>query len=128
LAEKVESMSHPSPRTLRWSRGVAGEVIFAIVNGARIRAPSSSPPPRSMRQKRARSAAVLNNPACPATPPIRRDVGSCTTPRSIVAPGTLHGHASGAHASVGAMRGRIDAGGLNIVSFMPRGSKMCRFA
>ena len=31
----------------------------------------------------ARSSAVENRPACPATPPIRRAVGSCTTPRSI---------------------------------------------
>ena len=36
-----------------------------------------------------------------------------------------HGHASARTRSVGAMRGRSDAGGRNIVSFMPSGSKMC---
>src|ERR1700726_3929834 len=81
-----------------------------------------------MRQNTARSDAVLNKPACPATPPIRRAVGSCTTPRSIVrleasAP-VAAPHVSAAddvHHSVGANRGSSDAGGLNIVSDMPSG-------
>ena len=67
---------------------------------------------------------MLKRPAWPATPPIRRAVGSCTTPRSIAPPGWSHGQPSGVHVSVGAMRGASDAGGLNIVSRMPSGSKM----
>ena len=77
-----------------------------------------------MRQKLARSAAVLNRPAWPATPPMRRAVGSCTTPRSIVISGPWHGQPKRVQLSVGAIRGASDAGGLNIVSLMPSGSKM----
>ena len=40
-------------------------------------------------QKIDRSAAVLNSPAWPATPAIRRAVGSCTTPRSICMSGPV---------------------------------------
>ena len=119
-------MSHPSPRTSRIPAGVAGDVMRATVSGARMRAPSSAPSPRSIRPKRARSAAVENNPAWPATPPMRRAVGSCTAPRSIAAPATppRHGHSRPAHASVGAMRPANSAGGRNIVSCIPSGSKM----
>jgi hypothetical protein len=78
-----------------------------------------------MRQKIARSAAVLNNPAWPATPPMRRAVQSCTTPRIIFALGPSHGQPNSVHGSVGAIRGCSDAGGRNIVSFIPSGSKMC---
>ena len=38
--------------------------------------------------------------------------------------GPSHGQPNGVHVSVGAMRGRSDAGGRNIVSFMPSGSKI----
>ena len=38
-----------------------------------------------------------------------------------------HGHASGRQRSVGAIRGRSDSGGRNVVSFMPSGSKICGF-
>ena len=126
--EYAESMSQPRPRTSRIPAGVDGDVIRATVAGDRIRAAPSRPPPSSIRQKRDRSAAVLKRPACPATPPIRRAVGSCTMPRRNGASGPLHGHASGRHRSVGAMRGASDAGGRNIVSFIPSGSKMCAFA
>ena len=82
----------------------------ATVSGDRMRVPSSVPPFSSMRQKSERSAAVLKSPACPATPPMRRAVGSCTTPRSIGGSGPSHGQPSGVHFSVGAMRGRNDRG------------------
>ena len=58
---------------------------------ARPRAPRR---PSSMRAKRDRSAAVVNRPAWPATPPMRRAVGSCTMPRSIAWSGPSHGHPS----------------------------------
>ena len=67
---------------------------------------------------------MLKRPAWPATPPIRRAVGSWTTPRSIGAPDRSHGQPSGLHASVGAMRGDSDAGGRNVVSLMPSGAKI----
>ena len=68
--------------------------------------PPIAPPLSSMRQKIARSAAVLNSPAWPATPPIRRAVGSWTTPRSIVACGPSQGQPNGVHGSVGAIARR----------------------
>ena len=71
-----------------------------------------------------RSAAVLKRPACPATPPMRRAVQSWTTPRIIFMSGPSHGQPNSVQGSVGAMRGRSDAGGRNVVSFMPSGSKM----
>jgi hypothetical protein len=37
--EKLESMSHPSPRTFGSPGAPAGVVIFAMLSGARIRAP-----------------------------------------------------------------------------------------
>ena len=58
------------------------------------------------------------DPACPATPPIRRAVGSCTTPRSGAASGaacTATGPSS-SQRSVGAIRGDRPAGGRNPVS------------
>ena len=63
LAENDESMSQPRPRTLGSVSGVAGDVIRPTVNGERTRARPSAPPLMSMRQNRARSSAVLNNPA-----------------------------------------------------------------
>ena len=119
-------MSQPSPRTARISPGVDGDVIRATVAGDRIRAAPSRPPFRSIRQKRERSAAVLKSPACPATPSMRRAVGSCTTPRRNVDP--EHGHASIPQASVGAIRGRHASGGRNVVSCIPSGSKICLVA
>ncbi len=122
--EYRESMSHPSPRRSARCGGVETRVIRVTVSGASRRTPSRAPPPSSIAQNRARSPAVLNSPAWPATPPMRRAVGSCTRPRSMVAPGPPHGHASGAHASVGAIRGTSRAGGAKPVSTMPRGSKI----
>ncbi len=126
--ENAESTSQPSAREPRSSAVAAGVVSFATVSGASTSFPRNVPPESSMRQKFARSAAVPNRPACPATPPMRRAVGSCTVPRSIFAPGPSHGQPISVHASVGAMRGRSDSGGLNIVSFMPRGPKICSLA
>ena len=120
-------MSQPRPRTSAMPAGVDGDVIRATLAADRTRTAPSRPPPSSMRQKRDKSAAVLNSPACPATPPIRRAVGSWTTPRRNGA-SFPQGHASGAHRSVGAMRGANDAGGRNIVSFMPSGRKTCAAA
>ena len=67
---------------------------------------------------------MLNSPACPATPSIRRAVGSWTTPRRIAPPGWSQGHPYCVHFSVGAIRGSSAAGGLNIVSRIPSGSKI----
>jgi hypothetical protein len=110
---------------LRSSLAGTGVFIFATVSGARIRTPRYEPLFSSIRLKIARSAAVLNNPAWPATPFMRRAVGSWTTPRSILRAGPSHGHPYGVQLSVGAIREIKDAGGLNIVSFMPSGLKMC---
>src|SRR5581483_5602509 len=57
-----------------------------MVSGLKRRTPSSWPPFSIICAKRARSSAVENTPACPATPPILRAVGSCTTPRSGAPP------------------------------------------
>ena len=97
VAERAERQQLAAVGRVRWSRcpsrGRARWDRPARVAGARhlrdgqrrrgSRAPWNAPPPSSMRQKIARSAAVLNSPAWPATPPIRRAVGSWTTPRSI---------------------------------------------
>lgn len=61
--------------------------------------------------KRARSATVPNNPACPATPPITRAFSSCTTP--------VHGLPSSRN-SVAANRDG-GPGGRKHVSAMPSG-------
>ena len=113
---------------MRSSLGGTGVVIFATVSGERTRSPRIAPLFSSMRQKIARSAAVLNSPACPATPSMRRAVGSWTTPRSILRSGPSHGQPYGVQLSVGAIRGDSEAGGLNIVSFIPSGAKMCSCA
>ena len=98
---------------------VAGDSTRTVAEPA-----SAKQHPREAR----RSRAVLNRPACPATPPMRRAVGSCTTPRSGAASGRLHGHAScSAQRSVGAMRGSSDFGGRNPVSVIPSGSKTRAF-
>ena len=126
--ENDESMSQPSPRTFCSFGPLAGDVIFATASGDRIRTPLWLPPFRSMRQKIDRSAAVLKRPACPATPAMRRAVGSWTTPRSICMSGPWQGHPYGVHFSVGAIRARNESGGVKLVSFIPSGSKMCFFA
>ena len=123
LPEYVESMSHPRPRTSTRLEGEAGAVILATVGADRIRTSPSRPWSSSIRQNRDKSAAVLKSPAWPATPPMRRAVGSWTMPRRNVVPGLSHGHASGAHRSVGAIRGFKASGGRNIVSVIPKGSK-----
>ena len=100
----------------------------ATVGGVMMRTPSSTPPDSSIAPKRARSDAVPKRPAWPATPPIRRAVGSCTVPRSIEAPRPPQGHPSGVQASVGAIRERKVARGLKVVSRMRSGSKIRRAA
>ena len=89
-----------------------------LAEGRRRGRAASSAPPRKARAGALRRACRrqqhpaeprevggrAEQPACPATPPIRRAVGSCTVPRSIAARGPPHGQASGVHASVGAMR------------------------
>ena len=89
--ENDESTSQPSARVFGSSPGVDGLIIFSTPSGDRMRAPLCEPPFSSMRLKIARSAAVLNRPAWPATPPIRRAVGSWTMPRSIDMSGPWHG-------------------------------------
>ncbi len=74
--------------------GVCGEVIAATLAADSTRVAPSRPLPSSMRANSCRSRAVLNSPAWPAMPPMRRAVGSWTTPRSGAASGRLHGHAS----------------------------------
>ncbi len=124
FAENDESMSQPRPRTSAMPAGVAGDVISATVAGDRMRTRAE----RARRRAACGSSATdpppsENSPACPATPPIRRAVGSWTTPRRNGASGWLHGHASGRQRWVGAMRALSDAGGRNIVSAIPSGSK-----
>ena len=124
LAEKLVSTSQPRPRAARMPTGVAWVIIFATVSGASTRRGPRAPPASSMRTNRVRSRAVLKRPAWPATPPMRRAVGSCTTPRSGSSPGALHGQASRKRQrSVGAMRPRRSMGGRKPVSVMPSGSK-----
>ncbi len=108
--------------------GVAGEVIALTVAADNTRTPPSCPPLINIRTNRCRSRAVLKRPAWPAMPPMRRAVGSCTTPRSGAASGRLHGQASwSAQRSVGAMRGNSVFGGLNPVSVIPSGSNTVLF-
>jgi hypothetical protein len=78
--------------------GVCTLVIILTVSGLKMRTPSNSPMLSIMRAKRAMSGAVVKRPACPATPPMKRAVGSCTVPRSMT-PSVI---------SVGAMRGILD--------------------
>ena len=108
--EYDESTSQPRPRMLASPAGEAGAVMRSTASGESTRAVPTAPPSSSMRQKIARSLAVLKRPACPATPPMRRAVGSCTTPRSVAG-------------CVGAMRPWSARGGLNVVSRMPSGWK-----
>ncbi len=61
------------------------------------------------------SFAVLNTPACPATPPSDHAFSSCTLPRTIPRGGL-------ASYSVAAIRFSFDAGGLYPVSTMPSGA------
>ncbi len=103
--EYAESMSQPSPRTFGSPVGVAGDVMRAIVSGDNARTTDCAAAKHHPRELHVRSAAVLNTPACPATPPIRRAVGSWTTPRSIVHPGPRAWPSVWRHGSVGAMRG-----------------------
>jgi hypothetical protein len=79
LVENGESMSQPKPRRLDDVGGCWGVLIFSTRSEGR-----TEPPVSKARANFARSSAVENSPACPATPPMRRAVGSCTTPRSMV--------------------------------------------
>src|SRR5690348_17384573 len=114
LDEKAESMSHPRPRRLTASGGCCGRVALITVSDFRncLRCGLALIASMSAWAYFARSAAVEKRPACPATPPMRRAVGSCTTPRSIWLFSSY---------SVGAMRFRHDDGGRNRVFFIPSG-------
>ena len=122
--ENAVSMSQPSPRSAVMPSGVAGRVILSTASGDRMRVPFQVPRASNIRTKIARSSAVPNRPAWPATPPIRLAVGSCTTPRSIGAVGS-HGQDSMSQFWVGAIRDCRDAGGRNPVSRIPSGPKTC---
>src|SRR5215204_1566655 len=123
LLENVVSMSHPKPRTLRMPAGVCGDVIIATLASESTRVAPSRPFPSNIRANNFRSRAVLNSPACPAIPPIRRAVGSWTMPRSGGASGCLHGVASIVlQRSVGAIRGSSVLEGRNPVSVIPSGT------
>ena len=89
----------PSPAPGAGPRGVAAASIMArTASGERTRRPlGPSPPFKSVCAKMARSSAVANNPAWPATPPSARARGSWTMPRSIAAVPVLQ-------RSVGAIR------------------------
>src|SRR5579862_3413025 len=71
LLENGESISQPKPRSTVDVGGCCGVVIFSIISGDRIVLPVSSACANF-----ARSSAVENTPACPATAPIGRAVGS----------------------------------------------------
>jgi hypothetical protein len=124
LDEYDESRSQPSPRTFGSPAGVAGDVMRAMVSGASTRALPIAPPPSIIRAKRVRSPAVEKTPAWPATPPIRRAVGSCTRPRNMTPSVPRHDASPAAQGSVGAMRGINEAGGRNVVAAMPSGVKI----
>src|SRR5208282_6884777 len=77
LLDHGESMSQPNPRSTVAVGGCCGVVIFSTINGdkidgERIDEESPVPPFSKACANFARSSAVENTPACPATPPIRR--------------------------------------------------------
>src|SRR5438132_517629 len=80
IRENGDERSHPSVRIVRPS-GSASH-MSATVSGLRYRWPSSVPSFTSIRQSRARSAAVEKRPAWPATPPSARARASCGSPWS----------------------------------------------
>src|SRR4029077_20865153 len=110
--ENGESISHPNPRSTGAAGGCSGEVIFSTVTADKI----PPPPFSSACAKFARSSAVENSPACPATPPIRRALGSCTTPRSMC---------SCSSNCVGAILDRHEEGGRYRVRVIFKGAKTC---
>src|ERR1022692_1812130 len=110
LLENGESMSQPKPRRTCDVGGCWGVVIFSIINGDRTVLPFNK-----AWANLARSSAVENTPACPATPPMRRAVGSCTIPRSILSRSSY---------CVGAIFGNQAAGGRNRVCVIIRGAKI----
>ena len=103
-------MSQPNPRRTCAEGGCSGVVIFSTISGGNTVLPAS----RAWANFD-KSSAVENNPACPATPPMRRAVGSCTTPRSILLFSSYW---------VGAIFGRQAAGGRKRVCVIFSGLKM----
>ena len=94
-----------------------------------MRVPLIAPPPSSMRQKidevggRAEQPGVAGDAA---HPPRGRVVDDAAQHLHV---GPLRtASRSGVQLSVGAMRGRSAAGGRNVVSFIPSGSKIARCA
>ena len=86
-------------------------VIFSTIS----RDHTGAPPLSRACANFAVSSAVENSPACPATPPMARAVGSCTTARNTSPVFSL--------TCVGAVRASSDIGGRNLVVFMPSGPK-----
>ena len=79
-ALKAVSTSQPRDRDPDGGTGRASVSSFTV-SGFKKRTPSSSPHCNNMIAKRARSSAVLNSPACPASPAKASARGSWTTPR-----------------------------------------------
>ena len=125
-------MSQPKPRSAIPVAGCSGATIFSST--MRDRGNLLGRPARRSSKfcaYTARSSPVLNSPACPATLPMRRDVGSCTKPRNITSPGNVFDPGTpdeigSCSYSVGAMRGIQDSGGRNRVCARPSGSMMKR--
>ena len=88
-----------------------GVVIFATASGDSTRVPRYAPPPEQHAAEDRQVGGRAEQPAWPATPPIRRAVGSCTMPRSIVISGPSHGQPYGVQLSVGAIAGAGAAAG-----------------
>ena len=106
-------MSQPNPRNTGADGGCSGCVIFVTASDERM-----LPPPLSNASANfARSSPVENRPACPATPPIRLAVGSCTTPRSMCCESSY---------CVGAMRGLHVAGGRTSCATFSGARKLLR--
>src|SRR6478735_7346963 len=110
--ENGESMSHPNPRNVDADGGCSGSLIFFTASDDNI----PSPPFSRACANFARSSPVENNPACPATPPMRCERGSCTTPRIMCSCSSYW---------VGAIFGFQAAGGKKRVCIICSGWKTC---
>ena len=110
LVESGESMSHPKPRSVSAVGGCWGVVIFSMTSSG-----STVLPVSKAWANRERSVAVENTPAFPATPCMRRAVGSCTTPRNMWFCSSY---------CVGAIRVCQESGGWKRVSVIFNGVKM----
>ena len=114
----VGGVDVPAEAAQEWADRAAmlGDVNAVTVRGAKILAAAVE---HHLRVS-ARSLAVVKTPACPATPPMYRAVGSCTTPRK--------GAPVAASISVGAMRAARDAAGEGGLLHPERGRRLLRGA